>query len=206
MNKKLEIISSTTIYKYQIQKALTYVFTVVAFITSMLIGIEGYSQDVLNYDEAIIYADKLLKENKLLDAKAYYQQALKFEPGDKYASEQISIIIDKMQAKMEAEDEYYDIIDLGDNLYEQNKLDAAIIKYKEALKILPDDQYAKDKIEEILDFKSREQELGNIFNKFKGLDLPNWGAVPWLRIHEFCQTYNLNQTLNVFTHNKSQIY
>lgn len=134
-------------------------------LAAIMFSINSYSQEALNYNEAIIYADKLLKEDKLIDAKAYYQQALKFEPGDEYAKKQIGTIIDKMQSKMLAEDEYYDIIDIADNLYGQNKLDAAIIKYKEALKIIPDDQYAKEKIDEILDFKSREQDKIDSFNK-----------------------------------------
>ena len=55
-------------------------------------------------------------------------------------------------------------------------------------------------------FKSNEAALGNIFNNFTGLNLPNWGAVAWHEIYEFCKIINLKETLKVFKHNENQIY
>ncbi len=133
------------------------------FLLALTTGV--VAQSVKTYDEAIIYGDRHFKESQWLDAKAYYQQALKIKPGDSYAESQINLIIDKMQAQMEAEDIYYDIIDHADVLYEQNKIDEALQQFNKALEIVPDDEYAKNKIKEITEFQQREKGKIDSFNK-----------------------------------------
>ena len=123
------------------------------------------SQEATTYDEAIIYGDKNIKTSSLMDAKAYYQQALKLKPGDDYAKSQISVIVDKMKMAMAIEDEYYDIIDFADELYDQNKLTQAVSEYNKALKIIPNDEYALARIREIREFEYREKEKIDNFNK-----------------------------------------
>ncbi len=156
---------SENLYMQAIPKIIPSYFKL--FLTLMIIMISHglFAQEASTYDEAIIYGDKLLKESRLMDSKAYYQQALKLKPGDEYAKEQIQVIIESMKSAMAAEDEYYDIIDIADELFDQNKVGAAIIKYKEALQIIPNDEYAKEKIREIEDFQTREKEKIDSFNR-----------------------------------------
>ena len=134
-------------------------------ITLLFILNSAIAQQATTYDEAITYGDKNMKTSSLLDAKAYYQQALKLKPGDDYAKTQISVIVDKMKMVMAVEDEYYDIIDFADELYNQNKLSQAVSEYSKALNIIPNDEYALSQIREIREFEYREKEKIDNFNK-----------------------------------------
>ena len=148
-------------------KILRFKFStrLLALIVFLFLGYATIAQQATSYDEAISFGDQLLKKSELLNAKAYFQQALKIKPGDEYAKKKISLIVEKMKSSMAAEDEFYDIIDYADELYDKNKLNEAISKYKEALKIIPDDEYALTKIREITEFQNTEREKIESFDK-----------------------------------------
>jgi len=108
-----------------------------------------FAQQADTYDKAIVLADKNYQQNRYLDAKAYYQMALKYKSDDTYAREQIATIVEKMKAGMDKEDAYFDIVDIADVLYEEGALDKALAQYQKALSIIPDDEYALKKIADI---------------------------------------------------------
>ena len=137
----------------------------IALALFIIIGISSYAQQATTYDEAIKYGDKNLASSNLMDAKAYFQQALKLAPGDEYAKTKISEIVLQMKSAMAAEDEYYDIIDLADELYDSNKLTEAVYQYNKALAIIPNDEYAKTKVREIVEFQNSEAEQIEAFDK-----------------------------------------
>ena len=64
---------------------LKYIHSLLITIVFLIFGLSAFTQEATTYDEAIIYGDRLLKKTELLNAKAYYQQALKIKPGDEYA-------------------------------------------------------------------------------------------------------------------------
>lgn len=140
-------------------------FKFLAFAIFLFVGFTALSQKVTTYDEAIIFGDESYTNANLLDAKAYYQMALKLKPNDEYAKNKISIIVEKMKTAMVAEDEYYDIIDLADELYDKNKLTEATSQYRRALKIIPNDEYALTKVREIIEFQTSEKEKIESFDK-----------------------------------------
>jgi tetratricopeptide (TPR) repeat protein len=144
---------------------LHFTFRIIVIILTLTICQTTFAQLATTYDEAIIYADKKLAESKLMDAKAYYQQALKLKPGDEYAKNKISSLVEKMKSAMATEDEYYDIIDFADELYDNNKLQEAIIEYNKALKIIPNDEYALTKVREITDFQTSERDKIEQFDR-----------------------------------------
>lgn len=117
-----------------------------------------FSQQARTYEEAITLADKNLKENNLLDAKAYYQMALKYKTNDPYAKEKIVSIVDMMKSHLSKEDEYYDVIDLADVLYDEMALDKAVEQYRKAMQIIPGDEYAKERIASIQKMQSDEKD------------------------------------------------
>ena len=117
-----------------------------------------YSQQVETYEEAIALADKNYKQDNLLDAKAYYQMALKYKSDDEYAKERIAGIVEKMKVYLSKEDAYYDIIDLADVLYDEMALDKAVEQYRKALQIIPGDEYAKDQIARIEKMQSEQKD------------------------------------------------
>ncbi len=135
-----------------------FLLRLLTIFTIILLALPGFSQQSSNYDEAIALADKLFKQENYLNAKAYYQMALKYKLDDQYAKDKITDIVGKMKARMAQEDEYYDLIDLADIFYEEGAYDKAIMQYGKALEIIPGDEYASGKIREINKIKSDEKD------------------------------------------------
>ncbi len=123
------------------------------------------AQQAKTYDEAIILADKQFEKQYYLDAKAYYQMALRFKPKDEYATAQIGVIVQKMRENIALEEAYYEIIDLADVLYEEKAFDKALEQYKKALEVLPDDEYARKQMDSILKSKAEDQEKNEAFSR-----------------------------------------
>ena len=169
----------TQVNLYNIKFKVLKVFLAMSVV--MFLGLTTYAQQATTYDEAVIYGDRLYKKSELLNAKGYYQMALKMKPGDDYAKNKINAIIEKMKSAMAAEDEYYDLVDLADELYDKNELEEAIVQYKKALEIIPNDEYALTKVREIIAFQTDEKdkieaytkamEAGTVFVSDKEYDL-----------------------------------
>jgi cytochrome c-type biogenesis protein CcmH/NrfG len=123
------------------------------------------AQQATTYEEAIKLADKYYAENKLMDAKAYYQMALKYKSDDTYARRKMTEVVDKMKSFLSKEDEYYDIIDLADVLYDQMALDKALEQYQKALNVIPGDEYAQEQMAKIRQIQSDQQEKLASFDK-----------------------------------------
>ncbi len=142
-------------------------FTALVFIilSVTLFAPQIHAQQAKTYDEAIIMGDKYYKQGKLLDAKAYYQMALKFKKDDSYAKSKTEEIVKKLQEQFDNEEKYYDIIDRADDFFDNNSLDAALIQYKEALKVIPGDNYAKEQIAKINRIKKEEADKQAAFKE-----------------------------------------
>jgi len=132
-----------------------------------------FSQQAKTYDEAIIMADKKFEANQFLDAKAYYQMALRFKAEDDYAKTQINKIVEEMSSRMDKEDKYLEIIMLADKLLEQNKLDEAKAEYAKAMAVIAGDEYAKEQIDKIETTQKNEKENLENFNKLISLGQQN---------------------------------
>lgn len=124
------------------------------------------AQNITTYQDAIKKADKQYDSGKLLDAKGYYQMALKYKKDDAYSKKRITEIVGKLSQQMLKEDEYYDVIDKADIYFDQNAFDKAIGYYRDALKIIPHDNYAKEQIQKILDIRANEKAKLKNYNKW----------------------------------------
>ncbi|MCB2207998.1 MAG: hypothetical protein KQH67_06840 [Bacteroidetes bacterium] len=144
-------------------KSLLKILRAVIMFGLIVIANHGFSQQAQTYEEAIALADKNLKENNLLDAKAYYQMALKYKTDDPYANEKIISIVEMMKNQLSKEDAYYDMIDLADVLYDEMALEKALEQYRKALQIIPDDEYAKNQIAGIEKMQSDQKDKISAF-------------------------------------------
>jgi tetratricopeptide (TPR) repeat protein len=115
------------------------------------------AQQVTNYAQAMEKAETLMKKHQLLDAKAYFQMALRYKVGDAKATKKIKEIIDQLKASEGDEEKYYNIIDRADAFLDNDRLDEALQVYQNALRIIPNDDYAKNKIAEIRVRLAREK-------------------------------------------------
>ena len=123
-----------------------------------MLSLGSFAQQAKTYEEAIIMGDKFYKESQLLDAKAYYQMALKFKSNDAYSKDRIKIIVEQLSSQSELEDRYLEIVEEADALFKKNQLDQALDKYSKALAVVPDDDYAQMRIEKINDIKINQAE------------------------------------------------
>lgn len=102
------------------------------------------------YQALIEQAAQLLKDNQFDEAKTKYEASLKFKPGDNYATNQV-IACDKQKkefANKLLDEKYQAIIDEADGLLKEKKFDDAKIKYEEAFKLKPNDNYAHNQVTE----------------------------------------------------------
>lgn len=115
------------------------------------------------YNALILVADKSLTTKSYDDAKSNYNQALGIKPNEQYPKDkikEIEKILTDLAAKKAAEesasaaqkeqnDKYNKMIALADNDFNATNYENAKIKYYEASAIKREEQYPKDKINEI---------------------------------------------------------
>lgn len=142
----------------------SFFFRIILFVFLFAAYMPSIAQQVTNYNEAIMQADKLFNNKNFSDAKGYYQMALKYKSDDTYARERIALIVDQLKGQQVKEEEYYEIIDLADVFYDENAFEKAIEQYNKALQIIPEDEYARNKINEINRLKNEETERIEAFN------------------------------------------
>ena len=113
-----------------------------------------------NYVEEIKKADYYFQNKNYELAKQSYQNALKFKPSEKYPElkiKEINDIIATDKQKQEQLKLYNDYIARANSLYITKDYDNALVNYKEALKIKPDDQFVLGRIREIENINQQRQ-------------------------------------------------
>lgn len=124
------------------------------------------------YVNSLNCADNFYKEAKYKEAQAKYKEAIRLKPEEKFLKVKLaeieSILID-LAVKEEEQNKYNTAIATADNTLKAKKYNEAKIKYKEAIKLKPEENYPKDKltvIENILEnFAKKEVEDKEIQEK-----------------------------------------
>lgn len=98
-----------------------------------------------NYSLLIAKADKQLTEKKYDDAISTYTKALTIKPNEKYPQEKINAI-KSIQGIADVNKLYAQAISDGNASFAVKDFEKAIINYKAALQLKPDEQLPKDKI------------------------------------------------------------
>ena len=116
------------------------------------------------YDEAVKNGDNFFSLKNYNDAKQEYNKALSVKPGEAYPRNKITEIDNLIKAEQKAmadakarEDAYNSAVSSGNNAYGQRLYAEAKGFYGQALKIKPNDAYAKDQIQ-LIDNLLAEQE------------------------------------------------
>lgn len=117
-----------------------------------------------NYQLAITRADKFFDNNEYSQAKAAYNEALNLKAGEKYPTDRIALIDQRIQ--QETDLRYRQHITEGDRLFNQQEYSSSIAKYIEALQVKSNDSYAAGQIaeanrliEKLATEKARQQKL-----------------------------------------------
>ncbi len=124
------------------------------------------AQQARTYQEAMAKGNQLLRQKKYLDAKTYFQLALRFKVHDPEATKKIELAVQQLKAGESREEAYYNVIDRADNYYDKMMLDSALKAYRKALTIIPDDSYALGRIKEIRRQQTLEKKKLAQFQKY----------------------------------------
>jgi len=117
------------------------------------------------YKAALTKADNAFNGKQLRSAQGLYSEALSIKPDEKYPKDKIKEIeglLDEQAAK-DAEkakhDKYKVLIDKADKQFLVKQYGSAKMIYKDALVLLPDEKYPRDKIIQIDDLVAKEKTL-----------------------------------------------
>ena len=101
------------------------------------------------YEDLIKKADQLFTENKFIESKSKYQDALNLFANEYYPKKKLSEIklkLEEIQSKEEVEKNYQNTISRADALRDENKYLEAKLAYQKAKLILPQNSYPDEQI------------------------------------------------------------
>lgn len=85
-----------------------------------------------------------------ISAKTYFEMALQAKDNkDEAAQKKLNETVEKIRQQMALQEEFYSHLDYGDRLFNQQKLEEALVAYNEALKIFPEDKYTLARVSSI---------------------------------------------------------
>jgi tetratricopeptide (TPR) repeat protein len=115
-----------------------------------------------NYAKAIENGDKLLSKQDYKAARAEYEKALEYKPGESYPTEKLNEVTTILTTIEEQQNVYEQLIANADRLFAEAKYELAKTEYQKALDIKPEEKHPADRIREIeeilqkLDFTKRQ--------------------------------------------------
>ena len=125
----------------------TFVYKVKPRLENLYLEVD---QCIINkYNETLDDADKLLEQKKYDEARNKYEEAQVMYPDEEYPQEQISKITGIISKDQNIENLYKNTINEADALFAQGRYDEALLKYKGALVLKPQEPYSKQKINEV---------------------------------------------------------
>ncbi len=112
------------------------------------------------YNEAITQADRLYGQDKIEEAKTYYERALSLKPNETYPTGQISKINGQLaqisktkQEKAAYEQRYNTVIASADKAYDKRDYETAKSGYMQALSMKPSESYPQQRLNKIAEFE-----------------------------------------------------
>ena len=99
-----------------------------------------------DYDLAIKDAENAFEDGDFLVAKENYLAAASLKPGESVPKKKLKEIENKINAVSNKEDQYMSLLATADQLFAEEKFDAAKAKFQEASSIKPDEDYPKTKL------------------------------------------------------------
>ncbi len=101
------------------------------------------------YAQAVSRGDSLFNLNEYETSRTAYQSALQVKPGETYPQQRIEEIGRILEEQENINRKYQEIIALADHQFNSRDYAQAIGNYKKALEIKPEENYPKEKIQEV---------------------------------------------------------
>ncbi|MBN1596989.1 MAG: hypothetical protein JW894_01740 [Bacteroidales bacterium] len=122
----------------------------------LLVNIERCETE--KFQEARSEGDKLYQANNLAEAREKYEEALSIYPNDRYSKKKIEDINEKIGENKQNQEIFDRTVAEADKFLSEEQYEAARIKFNEALRAMPQNNYPREKIAEIDDFiRANEQ-------------------------------------------------
>jgi len=123
------------------------------------------------FDKSLSAGDAAFQKKDYLNAKAYYQLALNTFPNDSSAKAKLRKTMDLLRSQ-KAQNTLYDVaVANADRLFQAGELDRASEEYQNASRLLPGEQYPKEKINEIIKLKvDRQLQEGEFAEAIRSAD------------------------------------
>ncbi|MBU1013442.1 MAG: hypothetical protein KKG99_10585 [Bacteroidetes bacterium] len=116
---------------------------------------KGFTQETIDYQKIILTADSLFNKGNYIDAKAYYQYALKLQPNNQDIKSRLTKSIELLKSQGKERETYTDYILKADHFYKKEDLENAFNTYQQAIELFPFEKYPNKQVEKI---KNRIQE------------------------------------------------
>ena len=115
------------------------------------------AQEGQSYEQLMKSGNEKFDQSDFVSAKTYFEMALRQKEGDQAAQSKLNATKEALRKQMGKQGVFYDHLDYGDRLKDENKLEEALVEYEKALKIFPDDQYTNYQANEIKEFLAKER-------------------------------------------------
>jgi tetratricopeptide (TPR) repeat protein len=139
------------------------------------------------YKAAVAHADQLFSAKSYDQARVEYNNALVIKPGEQYPNDkirEIESILAEIKAK---EDAYKASVLKADQLLADKKFDEARTEYGNALTIKPNEQYPKNKIDEINKKLIEQQGRKKTFDDLVLKGDNSYGDKDWVKAKDYFQ-------------------
>ncbi len=118
-----------------------------------------------DYQKTIASADNYFKVKDYLNAKSAYQYAIDLKPDDQYAKDKLRQTMELIRSG-KAQNTLYDMaIASAEKLFQAKEYEKAKTEFEKARKILPDDDYAKERLNEIIKILVDRQSIEEMYTK-----------------------------------------
>ncbi|MCO6499739.1 MAG: hypothetical protein J5I47_05105 [Vicingus serpentipes] len=116
------------------------------------------------YDKLIAAGDKAFNGEKWAEAEPFYKKAAEIFKDESYPVAQLKEIEANLAKNAEANKNYLAAIKAGDEAFNNQEWDKAIIQYQKASGYNPDEEYPKNKIKEAKDLMANEKKVTAEYN------------------------------------------
>lgn len=115
-----------------------------------------------NYNAALDAGDGFMRTEEFNKAIEQYETALELKPGEEYPTSQIAEanqILEERAAEMAMQEQFNEIMTRADQEASEEKWEDAIASYNEALKVIPDNREAQNKLEDAEEALNNQREM-----------------------------------------------
>jgi len=128
-------------------------------------GESQLQSDQQKYDAALASAESFLRSNDFEAAITAYRSASEIKPAETYPKTRIAEIEARQNNLLQGRQAYDLALKNGDQAFGENKYDAALAFYRQALSLIATEKYPAEKIDEITTLQARQKSLDEAYKK-----------------------------------------